>query len=466
MATTKFRIKRYKNPDGSLKNEPVSILVELYISKSKHPELATGESILPKHWNFEKQRAKATLTGHAELNLHLIEIETGLTQLWRDNKSANKETLTRLMKELLRGETEVQKKTVLDALDALISQYSKEKDKKTRQKFTGLRNHLANYVKKHPLNFESMDFGFYDRFKNFLYEQPNPVYPGLYLHAQGAYWIMNKVRSPYPVGLMDDTVYKYIINLKIFLTWAGKRSYPVINSYEQWPIIQREYEPISLTMAELQNVENCQITAKEVIEKLDLEFSGPKKPQIIAEALMKARDYLALECRTAQRISDLQAFNIKDVHEFKWTFTQNKGNRLKAKQVTVPFSGYCAHAYLILQKNNFRMPVVSNQKLNDNIKNVCRIAGLTQIIYIERWAGNKKIRIIGPKYEFISTHTGRKTFITLALQLGVPESIVMALAGITSYRTLKKYKGPAEQQVVDQWLGKMEDNMSLMRKNA
>lgn len=466
MATTKFRIKRFKNSDGSLKSEPVSILVELYISKDKHPELATGEKVIPKNWNFDKQRAKSSMAGHTELNLHLGRIETDLTQLWRDNKSADKETITRLMREVLRGETTVQKKTVLDALDALILQYSKDKDKKTRQKFTSLRNHLAEYAKTHPLDFESMDFSFYDSFKNFLYDQPNPVYPNLYLHDQGPYWVMSKVKSPYPVGLMDDTVYKYIINFKIFLTWAGKRGYPVNGSYKEWPIIQREYDPISLTMDELQQIENCQINAKTVVEKLALDFNGPKKPQIIAEAIMTARDYLALECRTAQRISDLQAFNINDVHEFKWTFTQNKGNRLKAKQVTVPFSGYCAHAYLILQKNNFKMPQISNQKLNDNIKNVCRIAGLTQAMHIERWAGNKKIRITGPKYEFISTHTGRKTFITLALQLGVPESIVMSLSGITSYRTLKKYKGPAEQQVVDQWLGKMEDNMSLMRKNA
>lgn len=465
MATITFNLNRPKK-NGNWKTTPVSIQVELYISKDKRPQLATGESILPAHWNFDKQRAKSSMTGHTELNLHLGQIETDLTQLWRENKSADKETLTRLMREVLRGETSVQKKTVLDALDALISQYSKEKDKKTRQKFTSLLNHLIEFTKKSQLDFETMDFSFYDKFKNFLYDQPNPVYPNLYLHDQGPYWVMSKVKSPYPVGLMDDTVYKYIINLKIFLTWASKRGYPVNNSYKDWPVIQREYEPISLTMDELEAVETCQINAATVTEKLDLKFEGPKKPQIIAEAMMTARDYLALECRTAQRISDLLSFNIKDVHEFKWTFIQNKGSRLKAKQVTVPFSGYCAHAYLILQKNNFQMPKISNQKLNDNIKNVCRIAGLTQVMHIERWAGNKKIRITGPKYEFISTHTGRKTFITLALQLGVPESIVMSLSGITSYRTLKKYKGPAEQQVVDQWLGKMEDNMSLMRKNA
>lgn len=465
MATITFNLNRPKQ-NGKLKNTPVSIQVELYIEKNKRPQLATGESILPAHWNFEKQRAKSSLTGHTELNLHLTKIENDLTQLWRDNKSVDKETLTRLMRETLRGKSDYQKKTVVDALNALISQYHKERDIKTARKYEALLNHLIEYSKTNLLTFESMDYNFYDSFKTFLYSQPNQLYPKMYLHDQGDHWAMSRVKSPYPVGLMDDTVYKHIINLKIFLKWASKRGYSIRDGYDDWPIISREYTPISLTMAELEQLENCHISAKVVSEKLNLQFGGPSKPQIIAEALMTARDYLTLECRTAQRISDLQAFDINEVHDFKWTFKQNKGQRLKSKVVTVPFSGYCAHAYLILQKNNFKMPAISNQKLNDNIKNVCKIAGITQSIYIERWAGNKKIRISGPKYEFISTHTGRKTFITLALQLGMPESIVMALSGITSYRTLNKYKGPAEQHVVDDWLAKMENNMVLMRKNA
>src|SRR5690606_22682658 len=149
-----------------------------------------------------------------------------------------------------------------------------------------------------------------------------------------------------------------------------------------------------------------------------------------------ARDYLVFECRTGQRISDVKRFNLKDFDGQSWTFYPRKGNRLGKKKVTVHFTGYCEKAPEILQRYNFKMPELSEQKINKNIKEACRQAGINTPTEIFRTAQNKRIRIAGPKYEFISTHTGRKTFITIALQFMSPTS-VMQLAGIDSYSTLK-----------------------------
>lgn len=468
MATTKLYLEKAKDKSGKLKVTEVSILIKVSIDRTKRFQSTTKERVSPQHWDFKTQRVKKSFKGHIELNLALDKIRVDIVQLWRDNKGVDMVSLKEMADSFIQygqAKAPLEKKTIIEALDEMINQYSIEKDLKTKQKFSSLKTHLSNFIKKYPFDFESIDFSVYDKFKNFLYKQHNQVYPDMYLHNKGDHWIMSKIKSPYKVGLMDDTVYKYIINFKIFLTWASKRGYPVTQSYQDWPLIQREYEPISLSMKELESIEQLEITSQTVVEKLGVdECYLPVKAGIIAKALDNARDYLALECRTAQRISDLLAFDQKDVQNTSWTFTQNKGHRLKARTVTVPFRGYCAPAYWILKKHEFKLPQISNQKLNDNIKNVCKMAGLTEEISIERWIGNKKVRIIGPKYEFISTHTGRKTFITLGLQLGVPSSIVMDLSGITSERTLKKYKGPAEQSVVEQWMDKMESNLAIMRK--
>ncbi len=496
MATAKFYLNHpLKKGTKELRTDEVPIDLMFSLDRKQRFLVTTKERIIPKYWNKKAQEAKTNYKAHIEVNSHLMEIKTQALEVWRKNKNLSLADLRPLISSVITGESTVEKKTVIGALNALIKSYSSEKDRKTSQKFESLLTHLTGYSKKNVLQFESLDFNFYDKFKEYLYnlpaqyvfddrgiqqfhpdESPKIKFPNL---TYAYHKLVKKGTNSYlvvaaddfqlgvdmPVPIMDDTVYKYIINIKIFLSWALKRGYPVIPGYDEWPLIQREYPPISLTMAELKAVETVEINSQSVVDKLGIDKCYlPKKAGIIAEALDNARDYIAMECRTAQRIGDLLSFDPKDVTNLQWTFTQNKGSRLKAKQVTVPFKGYCAPAYWILQKHNFQLPQISNQKLNDNIKPVCKMAGIDQIISIERWAGNKKITISGPKYEFISTHTGRKTFITLGLQLGVPHKIIMELAGITSYRTLKKYEARSEDQVVTEWLETMEDNMLIMRK--
>jgi integrase len=192
-------------------------------------------------------------------------------------------------------------------------------------------------------------------------------------------------------------------------------------------------------MDELQKLESCTYTSR---------------------ALEVARDYLVVGCRTGQRISDIKRFDIKDLQGYRWTFYQKKGNRLSPKKTTVHLDGYGSMVLDILQKYNWKMPVISEQKLNDNIKKACKAAGIDTPLEIFRWAGNKKVRIIYPKYEFISSHIGRKSFITLALQAGLDTEYVMELAGITEYKTVRHYKAKFEDQAVKEQLEKI----TVMRK--
>jgi integrase len=177
-----------------------------------------------------------------------------------------------------------------------------------------------------------------------------------------------------------------------------------------------------------------------------------------------ARDYLILECRTGQRISDIKAFKAEDFQDNKWIVKQKKGNRLQAKTVTVYFVGYSAPALVILQKYNFELPKISEQKLNENIKKACEKAKINTPMFIERWAGSKRIRIHGKKYEFLSSHTGRKTFITIALSQGIPTEVVMELTGITEHQTLKHYKAKFEENVMQKYLESVQDNITVMKK--
>lgn len=442
MAAVTYRLNRPKDKTGKDKTSPVSILVSIYISADLTREISTGEKVLPKHWNGNRVTTKAK--DYDRINDNLSRIERDLIQAWRDNIKDVGRVLD-IMPVIVRGELSIQKKTVFDAFDKFIELYNRERDLKTVARFKTLLFYLKKFdEERYPVTFEGMNHAFYDDFKSFLYDQPNQTHPNSFFHNQGDYWIISKDKSLHPVGLFDDTVYKHVTNLKIFLKWARRREYNVHPSYPDWKIVSREYEPIALTLEELEDLEKADIKERHI----DI-----------------GRDYLAMECRIGQRISDIKRFDLKDYENYKWSFKQYKGRgtRRREETMTVYFTGYCSPALMILVKHNWKMPEISEQKLNVNIRKACKMAGIDSEMHTERWVGNKCVRFYGKKYEFISTHAGRKTFITIGLQFMAPE-IVMNLAGIKSYHTLKKYKAKSEPAIIQDHLNKLRDSIVLMKK--
>jgi integrase len=250
-----------------------------------------------------------------------------------------------------------------------------------------------------------------------------------------------------PVPLFDATIYRYFKDIKNFLTWALKRNYPVNPVYKTWEIISREYDDV------------ITFTEEELIKLLNHTFSKPY--------IQIAIDYLLIECFCGQRVSDIKRFDVKDLQDDTWTFTRYKGRRLSANsKASLRFVGYIRTAYILLSKYNFRMPNIDEQRINDLVKEGCKEVGINEYTYQDRWSGNKLIRIDGPKYEFISTHTGRRTFITLALSRGIPHKIVMDLTGITNIKTLKKYEGKASPQTTNEYMERLGEIIPIKLKKV
>ena len=435
MATVKFYLRRYRSTKRNPQNVEVSIIAKFTLDRSHRFEITLDEKIAPRYWNPKDQVVKGTYRGHMELNEYLSDVKHQLLTLYRNNRTM---PFTEF-KALALKSPEEEKKTLFIAYDKFLDAYRNEKDWKTVSKYTTLLMRLTDFEKTYPCDLTTMDFNFYDAFKKFLYQIPNPFYGGCRLtrNLDGS-WDLLEGDQGEPVGIFDDMVYSYLIQLKTFIAWAEKRGYRVHQSYKLWQIIRRVHPPISLTSAELERLEHV----------------------TLSKALEIARDYLVFECRTGQRISDIKRFDLKDLHHEKWTFTPRKGNRLNAKQITVHFKGYCAPALDILHRYNWKMPIVSEQKIHENIKKACKLAGIDSETVVYRYAGEKRIKISGPKYEFISSHIGRKTMITLALQSGMPVEYIMALTGITEYKTINHYKAKFEDSAIEKELTKMP----LMRK--
>ena len=70
------------------------------------------------------------------------------------------------------------------------------------------------------------------------------------------------------------------------------------------------------------------------------------------------------------------------------------------------------------------LPKISNQKVNEYIKVLCKSAGQNGNIEIVMHYGSKEKRFVYRKWEKVSTHTARRTFISLSVERGVRPEVV------------------------------------------
>lgn len=146
-------------------------------------------------------------------------------------------------------------------------------------------------------------------------------------------------------------------------------------------------------------------------------------------------DIFLIGCYTALRYSDL--ITIRPENIINQNILQKKTQKTK-EVVSIPLHPV---TLTILKKYNYNIPTrkYSMQYFNLQIKNICKIAGITQSISIEYVQGGQLIREILPKYELISSHTARRTAITNLYLKGVPILSLMLISGHKNLTSLLSY---------------------------
>ena len=101
----------------------------------------------------------------------------------------------------------------------------------------------------------------------------------------------------------------------------------------------------------------------------------------------------------------------------------------------------------ILEKYDYQMPKpLSNQRFNEYIKEVAKIAGIDQVETTRKTIGGKIQTERKPKYELIGTHTGRRSFCTNMYLLGIPTYTIMAISGHKTEKSFIKYVRITKEQ--------------------
>lgn len=102
-----------------------------------------------------------------------------------------------------------------------------------------------------------------------------------------------------------------------------------------------------------------------------------------------------------------------------------------------------------MERIGYSVPKISNQKFNEYIKTVGKLAGMDEIIKITRYSGKQKLVIEKRKYDFLSSHVGRRSMVTNLLSRNVPITLVQKLTAHSDIRTLMKYESANTDSLID-----------------
>ncbi len=82
---------------------------------------------------------------------------------------------------------------------------------------------------------------------------------------------------------------------------------------------------------------------------------------------------------------------------------------------------------------------LTNPEFNRHIKTIGRLAGINEPILFSHKKGNMDIEVKKPKYEWITTHTARRSFCTNEFLPGTPVKLIMKISGHKSEKDFYKY---------------------------
>lgn len=166
-----------------------------------------------------------------------------------------------------------------------------------------------------------------------------------------------------------------------------------------------------------------------------------------AASLNVIRNKFLLGAYTALRVSDFN--HLRHVHvdgDFFRITTQKTG-----AAVVIPIHPVIRK----MMDEGFDITTrVSDQKINKHIKEIARMAGITQLVEGTKLVQHRAVVGYYPKCDIITTHTARRSAATNMYKAGIPSISIMRITGHTTEKAFMKYiKITAEE------------NAELMAKN-
>lgn len=343
-------------------NVPIKIRI---IFKGERLDLNSGLRINLSKWDEKKQRVK---NGHfnklnqssTEINSTLSDYESKIQDFFKMKEVEDKVPTSDELKDYYNTEIRKISKSIISedlftVFDIFVNKTGIQNSwtESTYQKHTTIKNHLLTLNKK--LKLESFD-------ENTFYD--------FIIHLQ------------IKANLKNSTIMKHISFVKAFLRWANKNNY-----YEN--DLGFTFKP------KLKNVQKkvifLTIEEQKILKNLEIPESK--------DYLKKVRDVFLFLCYTGLRYSDAQALKKSDVKSKLIEVTTKKTSDILQIELNKESKRILEKYSTLVSKTNKALPVISNQKMNDYLEELFKLAEFNEKIRITYYKGNVRHDDFIPKYE-------------------------------------------------------------------
>lgn len=388
----------------SLKTRDGKGYIRVRVSYSgKYYDALTGFCAEPCSWDGYMQRIRPRSQDDKEVNIRLSAIETALQDLFdrcilSDGNPPDiqnlKDTIAKASGKFVARRSDP--KLVSNVIIDFIKEQSDQKEWAwaTIQRFMTMRNHLSEFNPKLMLS----DFRNEETMKQF------------------SDYLMMK-------GLRNVTVRKDLKLVCWFLRWAERRR---LVSDVIYPEIKYK---------------GTEEGFKKIIFLRPEELIMFHEYQYAVDSLARVRDVFCFCCFTGLRYSDVAKLKTSDINGDSISIVTQKTN----DRIVIELNRYSKE---ILQRYGSlgcenrslpALPVVSNQKMNVHLKEAAKLAGLDRMQDVSYYKGSQLVPDRRPLYDVITTHCARRTFVVMAMWLGIPLHVIQRWTGHSTIRAMQPY---------------------------
>ena len=364
--------------------------------KTVYVKYYISESVKVEFWEKDKCRVRVTnkYPENREINILLQKIEDKTKEIVRDLQIKEVELNNDVIKERLdqafrayKDQTDKIKSDLLGFI--LYSIETTNRAPSTNKTYKQLHRDLTEYEKEksRKLSFDKIDIDFYNSYISFL---------------QG------KGYSPNTIGT----------RIKILKTFMNE-------AYERGLHKNLDYKKRAFSKPK-EDTKAIYLTEKELEKLYKYDLSGDSR-------LENVRDWFLIASYTGHRFSDFSRLTRDNIQKENIEILTQK----TLTPVVIPL-----HTYVkaILEKYDYNLPkVISNQKFNKYIKEVCIAAKIDDVILVNETKGILRTSKTEKKADLVSAHTARRSFATNAFLAGVPPIQIMKITGHKTEKAFMTY---------------------------
>ncbi len=393
--TVNFSLKRSK----SRTDRKCPVYVRCTMNHQRF-ELSTGIFVIPESWNDSRQLVTGRTEESKILNNRLNKVNARVQDIYNQLESKGEPFSTLQVKNKLLGVSN--EKGVLEILDGIIkgiaARVGNDYSEGTLKHYKTTRMRLAEFFKsrfgRNDLALSAVDYKFLSLFD-------------LYLKTE--------------LRLRPNTALTYHKHLKKILNAAIAMNQLAHNPYRTFKVSRNETHRDYLTIQELGKI---------------------KRKEICTTRMQIIRDVFVFACYTGLGYAELSNLSSTHIHQGddgeKWIIIDRTKTEIRCRVPLLPQANTILQKYENFPMNRNRgklLPVHSNQKMNEYLKELAGICGITKNL---------------------SMHVARHTFATsVTLANGVPIETVSKMLGHTSLKTTQIYA-----RIVD---SKISKDMNILK---